>query len=423
MPVVKITNRFADRLRAPDPSGKQQLYWAGGTDYPGLGILVSGVSTTKSWVCQAKLRNGGGTRRVTLGPVAVLTLQQAWERAQVQLADLHAGRDPRAVAKQQVLTLRLALQQFLDGSPNLRPKTALLYRDRISRYLTPWLDQPMADITPAMVEARFRSITVEVQARAAAGLVAGRNVDGRGTANVTFKALSAIWNFCSERVPDLPRNPCWVLRRQWHQLERRTELVPLEKLPEFYRGVMGLESGITRDLIRLVIFTGLRKNEAAALKWEEEVDLVQRVIRLPAKRMKARQPFMLPMSTHVHSLLVARRALGVDGPYVFPGRQRISHCQSFVFALRQVARATGIRVSPHDLRRSFATVAAETEIPPVALKLLIAHTVGNDVTSGYVVLSPAKLREAAQRVGDRIAELCGIDTKETGAVPLRISAL
>jgi integrase len=187
--------------------------------------------------------------------------------------------------------------------------------------------------------------------------------------------------------------------------------VRAEDLPRFYAAASMLPSGVQRDLVLFGLFTGMRVNEAAGLQWAE-VDLAGRMIRLPARRMKAHKAFELPMSSYVHDLLVARRALGNDGPFVFPGDGRTGHCQSFTFALRQIGAATGIEVSPHDLRRSFATVAEATEISPLALKLLVAHSAGGDVTTGYTIMSPARLREAAEKVCGRLMELCGVAAPE-----------
>jgi hypothetical protein len=70
---------------------------------------------------------------------------------------------------------------------------------------------------------------------------------------------------------------------------------------------------------------------------------------------------------------------------------------------------SGIKVTVHDLRGTFATVAGSTDISAIALKALINHSLGNDVTSGYLRLTLDMLREPAQRVADRIKELCEID--------------
>ena len=45
---------------------------------------------------------------------------------------------------------------------------------------------------------------------------------------------------------------------------------------------------------------------------------------------------------------------------------------------------------------------------PLALSALVNHSLGRDVTSGYVVMTAERLREPAQRVCNRIKALCGI---------------
>jgi integrase len=88
------------------------------------------------------------------------------------------------------------------------------------------------------------------------------------------------------------------------------------------------------------------------------------------------------------------------------------HIEEPKFALNLVAKQCGVRISAHDLRRTFISVAESCDISPIALKALVNHALGGDVTSGYVVLSTERLREAAQRVADRLKELCNIQGPE-----------
>src|SRR4051812_16800033 len=102
MPTLKLIKRAIETLPAPDPSGKQTLYWAEGNATPGLGILVSGVSSAKSWVAQGTIN--GKARRITLGPVSVLSVEEAWEAAKPKLAALLSGKDPRQTVSQRQLS-------------------------------------------------------------------------------------------------------------------------------------------------------------------------------------------------------------------------------------------------------------------------------------------------------------------------------
>ena len=75
---------------------------------------------------------------------------------------------------------------------------------------------------------------------------------------------------------------------------------------------------------------------------------------------------------------------------------------------KAIAEASGVSVSAHDLRRTYITLAESCDISPLALKGLLNHALGGDVTSGYIVMSTERLREPAQRVCDRLLELIGL---------------
>ena len=87
---------------------------------------------------------------------------------------------------------------------------------------------------------------------------------------------------------------------------------------------------------------------------------MERVIRLPAAATKAGRKLDLPMSDYIRDMLIARRALGNAG-FVFPGRGASRHISDTIKPFRAIAKASGIAVSAHDLRRTFATIAENTE--------------------------------------------------------------
>lgn len=412
MPTMKLTKPAIEKLPAPDPSGKQILYWAEGTATPGLGILISGVSASKSWVCQANLPSGK-TRRITIGPVAVLSIEQAWAEAKPKLAAILQGQDPKSTLPQRkiaALTVAEVLNDYLAASSNLRPKTERMYRAS-AKHFGPLLSRSMREISAEEVERRFRAITSDVAARRERGEIrGGANVTGKAIANSAMRLFGSLWEFQAERDKGLGSNPVAgrSFRRQWHDLERRTRHIPADRLAEFYAAARRELGDVQRDLVLFGLFTGMREGEASALRWAE-VDLANKMIRLPAGRMKAKKALDLPMTDIVHQILLERRIIGREGPFVFPGYGKSGHCESFTYALSQIGEKTGIKVSPHDLRRTFASIAATCEIPPVALKMLIAHSTGSDVTSSYIQLSLAEFRKSAQKVADRLKEFCKID--------------
>ena len=222
-----------------------------------------------------------------------------------------------------------------------------------------------------------------------------------------MRALRLLYNFAAERDPSLPPNPVRRLKRQWFHVPRREGLVRAQDLAKFYAAVTALPNPVARDYLLLLLFTGLRRGEAASLTWDD-VDLTSRIIRLPATRTKSGRKLDLPMTTIVYDMLVARRKIG-DAGWVFPSNSRGGAIAEPKFPLSQVALASGVRVSAHDLRRTYITVAESADISPLALKALVNHSLGgNDVTSGYIMMTAERLRAPAQKVADRIKQLCGI---------------
>jgi len=434
MPSIKLTKRSIERIDAPDPSGKQTLYWD--TDLKGFGLLISGTSNSKTYVVQRRLKDGR-TRRLTIGPANVFELDKARELAEAQLGELYLGKDPKAQrsAKHRI-TLRSALDQYLEARATLRQSSRDNYRQAIQKRLEDWLDKPVLAITAEMVIERHREVQSEIEIRETARRKADDEserripITGHATANSMMRALRAVWNFAYDRArradPDMGAlfNPVVALRqeRAWFPAPRRDTFVRADQLPEFYKAVSALPNRIGSDYIKLLLFTGLRRTEAAELRWDD-VDFAARVIRLPGVRTKNGSKLNLPMTDFVSDLIVARRALGRDGDYVFPGNGKSDHLAEPKSFLNEVAEACGVRVGAHDLRRTFITVAADVAISPMALKALVNHSLGGDVTEGYARLTTEQLRRPAQMICDRMKELCAIETPSAENVTKLVQAI
>ena len=122
------------------------------------------------------------------------------------------------------------------------------------------------------------------------------------------------------------------------------------------------------------------------------------------------------MSDFVCELLTARAKPG-KATHVFPADSVSGHIESARHFFNLVAADCGIKISPHDLRRTFITHAEACDLSFLSLKALVNHSTKRDVTSGYVQQSTDRLSGPAQRVADRLKELCGIT-----ATPMAMSA-
>ena len=160
MPTLKLTEKTVARLPAPDPSGRQILWWD--SELKGLGVLCSGTGAVKTFVVKGTVA-GRRRVRIKLARVGVLTVAEARLRARETLAGFIGGIDPRAEATS-ATTLRNALDAYLAARrDNLKPRSVAGYRVEVPRHLSGWLDIPLKSITREMVEARHKSIPSEVQ--------------------------------------------------------------------------------------------------------------------------------------------------------------------------------------------------------------------------------------------------------------------
>jgi integrase len=391
MPKIHLTERSISKLPAPASGGRQTLHWD--TALSGFAVLCSGSSSLKSYVVQRDV--GGKSRRVHIGSVAELPLIKARDRAREALDDLRQGIMP-AVKADKNLSLRAAIEGLVQR-PDLRPASVRAYRMPL-RTLSSWADLPLRSISEDMIERRHRELGAAI---------------GGHTANATMRALSAVWGYAVERVPDLPTCPVRRLKRQWFAEPRRERLVGDDKMADFYSAVMALENAVVRDCLLLIMFTGMRRGETISLRWED-VDLKERVIRLPATVTKNKKPATLPMSDLVFDLLVARRALGKD-KFIFPGLGKAGYISDLQCAFNEIEQQTGVKISAHDLRRTFVTTAESIGISIGTSKALVNHT-ESDITMRYAVISKDRLRVATQTVTDRLKTLCGIKDPAGGNV-------
>ena len=385
MPRIKLSQHVVDKLAAPTASGKQEPWWD--EDLKGFAVLCSGKTSAKAYIVQRDLP-GGKSRRVTIASTNELRFADAKDRARKLLLDMRCGKDPKAKPRTGTL------QETLDGyvaSARLSPRSKHHYSSLVRIQLASLKDRPLGSITPDEVDQLHRSI------------------EGKTAANDAIKCLRMLFRWAAARDDELGRNPVRLRRGEWFKTEPRRNPIPAERLADFYAAVHELPQ-MGRDYILLLLFTGLRRKEAAGLRWSE-IDFERRIICLPGARIKTRSAVNLPMTDFIADLLVARRQLG-DADYVFPSRE--THIRGGAWTKR-LRKKTGLQFSIHDLRRTYATVAESTDIAWLALKALLNHSAGNNITATYVALTPERLRGPAQKVCDRIKQLCGVQPAASGA--------
>jgi integrase len=363
----------------------------------GFAVRVT-AGGTKSFVLEKLIHNR--VRRITLGRYNEISVEIARKQAQKLLGQIAEGRDPVAERKRTAAssaTLSDVFDEYLEQR-NLKQRTATDYRRIIEVAFADWCRKPLVSITRDGVSRRFAQL---------------RDKHGPAWANLCMRLLRALFNFAAGKYADeagrspFAANPVRVLSetKAWVKIDRRRNVIKPHELADWYRAVRNLSNTTARDYFLLLIFSGLRRQEAARLRWCD-IDLKGRTLTVPDT--KNRRPHTLPLSQFLYAMLEERRR-SATGDFVFPGEGRRGHVISLKNSQRNVIEGSGVSFTLHDLRRTFTTIAESLDIPGYALKRMLNHSDGSDVTAGYIVTSVERLREPMQKVADYLTRAMNIE--------------
>jgi integrase len=389
----KITKRLIDSIEA-DPE-RDTLVWD--TDLAGFGLRVS-RGGVKSYVFQYKIHSK--TRRMTLGEHGrALTLKAARKLAVARRFAVQAGGDPATEAEEAAIapTVRDLATRYLaehasKKSASTRRSAEMLFR----LYLLPTLgSRKVTAVTWSDLEAIHQ-----------------RLVETPFQANRVLSLASKAWSLATRWgwfPRDLP-NPARDHDRYPEQ--RRGRALDREQLAQLGAALDQERPGATSAAaFRFCLLTGCRPGEALAARWEN-IDLSARVWKLPAAKTGPRLVYLGQATVEMLS------GLAKNGPWLFSGNVAGAPLYNLeALWKRLTARAKfpkGLRLYDAT-RHTFATLAAELEVPRDIRRLLMGHTTGWDAHDRYVHAVGVLLRAADLVAGELAAALRG---EETTAAPL-----
>ena len=267
---------------------------------------------------------------------------------------------------------------------HLKPSTVKLYRFCLSSYIVP-------EFGACDLDKVKRAQVVELHSRLhARPYIANRTVAvGRGMHN-----YADIIEVVEETF-----NPFWRIRlyressrdRHLSRSEYRFILASLERLQN--------DRAITKygaAGVKVLMLTGCRYSEIETLKWED-VRLEEITAHLPDSKTG---PRVVELTVIVVDILEELKA-DANSSSVFPGKYRGSRI-SLRGVWEKVQNETGlVDVRLHDLRHSFATLAASEGVPVPVIARLLGHS-KVWTTTRYMHALRAMIAKAAHDVADLI---------------------
>lgn len=227
----------------------------------------------------------------------------------------------------------------------------------------------------------------EIQAPELVAMI--KAIEGRGVIDLAKRALQtsgqvfryAIANGLATRNPAVEIKPGDILRTRTKQNLAR---IDGKELPTLLRHIEGYQGApVTRMAIKLMALTFVRTTELIGARWEE-IDLDAARWDIPASRMKARKPHIVPLSSQAVNILKTLHLISGNGELLFPGERDPAKPMSnntILMALERMGYKG--RMTGHGFRGLASTLLHEMGFEHAHIELQLAHIPDNEVSSAY----------------------------------------
>jgi integrase len=355
---------------------KPGMYSDGGCLY--LQITKGAAGVNRSWI----FRYGSNRREMGLGPVYIIGLKAARERAAELRKLVYEGRDPIAERDAQKAAQAAAVARAMSfdecaaayakaHSPKWTAKHAMQWSVSLAKVASPVFGRlPVQEIDTALVIKALEKIWH----------------DKPETASRTRQRIEAVLDWATVRGYRIGENPARWGGFLQKVLPSRRELLPTEHFTALpYRDVPDLmarlreHSGVRERALEFLVLTASRSGEARGARWEE-FDTAAKVWTVPASRMKSGKPHRVPLSPRALAAIEEMRLVR-QNEYVFPGTLRESLTEH---PMRDLLKRWDLATTIHGLRSSFRDWCREqTNFPRETAEQALAHAIGSQVERAY----------------------------------------
>jgi integrase len=402
--MTRLTKRTVDAIR-PKPGGDVFVWDTGDGAIKGFGVRMkpSGIA---SYLVQYRNREAR-TRRLVLGRVGTLTPDEARDLANDKLKEVAKGGDPSAERKaaRNAMTVGELCDWYLAEAKVggilgkrhrfIKASTLAMDASRIEQHVKPLIGKrAVAGLTQSDIE--------KLQADIAAGKTAkarpkngrsGKTSGGRGVAARTVGMLATIMAHAR-----LPNNPARGVRRFADGKNRR--FLTVEEIKALGKAMRKAEAeGRSRTgiaAIKTLLLTGCRRHEILALPWAW-FDAKARCIRFGDTKSGEQ---IRPLGLAAVEFLSNRPN---SSEWIFPAAKGDAHFVGIARVLADLCERANLEdVSPHTLRHTFGSIAAELGFSEITIAGLLGHA-SRGVTQRYSHVPDTALLAAADRVSARIA--------------------
>lgn len=336
---------------------------------------------------------GGGPVRVTLGKWPDLTVDTARKLAQEKIGDIAKGLNPAAAnrRRREEATVGELWKHFLKQHAKPHKKSWKDDERQWNSYLSHLKNRKLSHVTKADVQSLHAKLGEK---------------HGKYTANRALALLATMFGKADELGYD-GANPTRGIKKFKEQ--SRDRFIQPEELPRFFAAVGAEPNKSMRDFFLLALFTGARKSNLCAMRWNE-IDLGRGEWRIPDT--KAGRPQIVYLSEPALRILEGRQEEVGDSEWVFPGVGKTGHITQVKVAWGKIRTAAGIPdVRVHDLRRTLGSYQAISGASLAIIGASLGHSQAK-TTQVYARLTSNAVSESVQTAAAAITAAAKINETE-----------
>ena len=350
----KQIDSFTYKGAGRDIRWDRTLRWYGSDGIPMFGVRVNPAGS-KTFVVEYRLKGDRKKTLYSIGQYGKWTLQKAREEARRILVEVDRGIDPKAEAKPTSITLEQYAPIFVDDMRTRGTRTLLEMERRINKHLVPSLGKKsLVDIKRADVAQLHSAIgkKAKVEANRVVQLIK------------TMLSRAEMLGYTGEGTP----NPCRGLKL-YKETSRARYLDDRELFR--LREALAEEPAHIQALIRLLLFSGLRKSELLSLPWDAVKINHPEGDHIDVTQTKNGRPLRLALTDEMRETLMSIPTR-MHSKWVFPSPVRTNHhLDDFKRDWKRIRERAGLEdVTVHDLRRTcLALSLSASSFPWAAARL------------------------------------------------------
>lgn len=353
------------------------------SDGDGLALVVRETGG-KLW--QLRYRFAGKEKTLSLGQYPVVSLKSAREWALEARKLLAAGLDPMEVKKE----AHSAAIASASAPVEVLETVERISREWFEKFGNQWVDSHASKIIRRLERdlfPHFKGVGINT-VKPIELLAVLRRVEARGaleTAHRLLQNCAQVWRYAvstgrAEYDVTMSLRGALPPAKETH-LGAITEPSEIGKLLRNIGEYKGSE--VVRLALRLAPLVFVRPGELRQSKWEE-FDLVAKLWTIPAGRMKAKRPHVVPLSDQAAAILQELSKIH-ESEYLFPSPMSATRCLSDNGILSAIRRMgyTSEEMTGHGFRAMASTNLEQLGYDVRLIEIQLAHADQDQVRAAY----------------------------------------